>query len=238
MTNARFHGYDELPGILGADEEAIREAIVDRRLKPYLRLDGVRADWPAAVFFRRGGTAPDYPQDAISHWEQVELEDSSTARARFTYSGCLLRGWFRLFSADAAALGRTSSLPDTIRVQPHSSADVHDPDECFVISPSHWSGDRPAHISSAWFLSADVAELSAPAESVERRRWPWGDYTNATLDALAIAAQKHWGTYDPATGEGAPEQEAVEATLRDLGVPKTTARQIARILRADSSKAR
>lgn len=82
----------------------------------------------------------------------------------------------------------------------------------------------------------EFAALAGVNESRRQGKWPWGDYTNSLLDAMAIAAERHWTKYNPETGKGAPKSGVVERTLQELGVAKTPASHIAAILRDKNLK--
>lgn len=63
-------------------------------------------------------------------------------------------------------------------------------------------------------------------------KWPWGEYTNPTLEILADTAHNWWATFDHDDPETAPKQSEVISWLEEThNLSNSDAKSIAKILR-------
>lgn len=78
--------------------------------------------------------------------------------------------------------------------------------------------------------------IKVTPEAICHPVWPWGTYTNPTLNLLARAAYEWWSSYDPADPSTAPTNEQVKDWLVEEGATPNMAKKIASILHEPSIK--
>lgn len=81
-------------------------------------------------------------------------------------------------------------------------------------------------------LKSEVESLKTELTKISGSRWPWGNYSTASLEKLAEAAKEFWCDYAPRDAKP-PTNDEVSSWLKVRGVTDNIAKAMATILRPD-----
>lgn len=262
-----FYTFDETIAKLRLDEESFRQAlqyqlqapndgqwmravvVITPPLKFLARVTGnlVTESSPAqqgSALSADGFEIPPYFSSSLCGWHQA----GSSLRSGYSvvYE---IDGAFVVRPSDVREIASRLVLPSwefkyPLSVAPLSfTADGAYPDiEFSILNPTSPRHREPDNVRHFMFVAEDVDALANKTTAVVTRpvsgqRWPWGNYETAALSLLAAAAEKFWTLYDPSEPSTAPNNEQIEAWLKDEHkVSARLASSIASILRADGLK--